>query len=273
MLKQRVLTAIVLIIGFLAALFLSPSWLWLAVVVLVSAVAAHEWSALSGFGQAGQWGFVLSTSVLCAGLGVTSGHVTASSWPGLLVLVYGLSALFWCGLALPWMLGNWSLQGKKPWRAVLTGWLVLLPPALALLHLRDVSPWLLLAAMALVWVADSAAFFVGRRFGRIKLAPAISPGKTREGAYGALAGVLLYGLLVYWLSGFQGLALPVWLLCLPVLTVLSIVGDLFESLMKRQAGVKDSGKLLPGHGGVLDRIDSLTSTLPLVGLLVLWGGV
>jgi phosphatidate cytidylyltransferase len=138
--------------------------------------------------------------------------------------------------------------------------------------LYRMDAWLLLAAMALVWIADIAAYFCGRAFGRNKLAPSISPGKTREGAFGALLAVLVYGFV---------LALKQWpdasaerlagvAVVLLLLTVLSIVGDLFESLLKRQAGIKDSSNLLPGHGGVLDRIDSLTSTLPLVALYFFW---
>ena len=129
-----------------------------------------------------------------------------------------------------------------------------------------------LAAMALVWMADVAAYFAGRRFGRHKLAPSISPGKTWEGVGGAVLGVVIYGLVVLIASPLKhhvpaNMALMVLLLL--VLTALSIAGDLFESLLKRQAEIKDSSQLLPGHGGVLDRIDSLTSTLPIVALLVL----
>jgi len=121
--------------------------------------------------------------------------------------------------------------------------------------------------MALVWIADIAAYFTGRAFGRRKLAPQISPGKTWEGAYGATVGVLVYGLAMYGLFAPSNGVSP--LLLVPVLlllTAVSIIGDLFESLLKRQAGIKDSSQLLPGHGGILDRIDSLTSTLPLVTL-------
>ena len=135
---------------------------------------------------------------------------------------------------------------------------------------------LLLAAMAVVWVADIAAYFVGRAIGRRKLAPGISPGKSWEGAFGAVAFVVVYGFVVAYswpqlglpnpsgLSGILGFAAG-----LVLLTAVSIVGDLFESLAKRQAGVKDSGNILPGHGGILDRIDSLTSTLPLVALTLM----
>ena len=142
----------------------------------------------------------------------------------------------------------------------------------ALVQLRQLGPWPLLGLMAVVWIADIAAYFSGRAFGKHKLAPQISPGKTWEGAAGAVVGVVAYGLLLRGLNpplaalgGLLGATLALLLL-----TSVSIAGDLFESLLKRQAGIKDSSQLLPGHGGVLDRIDSLTSTLPLVAAIWLF---
>jgi len=151
----------------------------------------------------------------------------------------------------------------------IVGWLLLVPSWYGALLLHH-NPRMLLALLAVVWVADSAAYFAGRRFGRHKLAPAISPGKTWEGVGGAFAGVLLYGLLL------QRVVLPeeavlqggAFYVLLTAMTVLGIVGDLFESWMKRQAGVKDSGTLLPGHGGVLDRIDALTAAIPFAALWI-----
>jgi len=149
---------------------------------------------------------------------------------------------------------------------------VLVPAWASLVVIHGVDPQgprLLLFLMVLIWVADSFAYFAGRRWGRTKLAPVISPGKTREGVYGALAGAVLCGGGLVWLMP-QGNPLLLILFCLLIVLV-SVVGDLFESLMKRQAGVKDSGSLLPGHGGMLDRIDSLTAAAPLflLGLLLL----
>ena len=156
----------------------------------------------------------------------------------------------------------------------LIGWIILIPTWLALVELRTFGPGLLLGLLAVVWIADTAAYFAGRKFGRHKLAPAISPGKTWEGVAGAFLGVTLYGLAwgmwdgsaVLFNSGlWQGMLL-LWLL-----TLFSILGDLFESWMKRVAGLKDSGRILPGHGGVLDRIDALTAAMPLAafGLLLI----
>lgn len=155
----------------------------------------------------------------------------------------------------------------------MVGWLVIVPAGVALVVLRDIDPWMLLAAMSVVWVADIAAYFVGRAFGKRKLAPSISPGKSWEGAIGAVVFVLIFGIVVA--TTWPALGVDIrrgvgtqlaYAAVLVLLTGVSIVGDLFESLAKRQAGVKDSGSILPGHGGLLDRIDSLTSTLPLVAL-------
>jgi len=155
------------------------------------------------------------------------------------------------------------------------GAIALVPAFAAAVDLRSVRPSLLVAVLATVWISDSAAYLVGRRFGKRKLAPFISPGKTWEGVAGALAAVALYALAWASLSGPAGLSLgpgraqlgPAWIL--PVLLGLAVagmIGDLFESLIKRQAGVKDSGALLPGHGGVLDRIDAPLAMLPLAAL-------
>jgi phosphatidate cytidylyltransferase len=158
--------------------------------------------------------------------------------------------------------------------AWVTGWLVLLPTWVAVLELRLIGPGLVLFAMGLVWAADSAAYFAGHRFGRHKLAPRVSPGKTWEGVAGALFAVALLAAVVAMVSPnplLAGRRVPAAIL-VPVacvVVVVSVVGDLFESHMKRLAGVKDSSHLIPGHGGVLDRIDSQTAALPLFHLFVL----
>lgn len=267
MLKQRVLTAIALIAGFLGALFFSPDGVWLLLISAVAGVAAWEWCGMVRIVGPARIAFVAVTVGASALLGfLSAGEACVST-----VITYAVGTLFWL-LAVPvWLKTRWT---PGPWLGAATGWLVLLPAAVALVQLRTVGAWFLLSVMALVWVADIAAYFTGRAFGRVKLAPTISPGKTREGAYGALVAVFVCGTLLYVLAGQGVLNLPLWLvaLLLPVFTVFSIVGDLFESLLKRQAGLKDSGSILPGHGGVMDRIDSITSTMPLLGLVVLWAG-
>jgi phosphatidate cytidylyltransferase len=146
------------------------------------------------------------------------------------------------------------------------GLVVLVPAALAMVAL---APAEALLVLAVVWIADTAAYLVGRRWGRHKLAPAISPGKTWEGAAGGLIGAAAYAMILSILfAGIQGTRMAVFLGAAALLVVVSILGDLFESAAKRQAGVKDSGTLLPGHGGMLDRIDSATAVLPLAALIV-----
>jgi phosphatidate cytidylyltransferase len=130
------------------------------------------------------------------------------------------------------------------------------------IHLQhDGAEWLLYGLM-LVWVADSGAYFSGKRFGRNKLAPAISPGKTREGLYGAVAAVCVYSVIAAYYFGLDIKDATYLLLLAVVLTLVSVAGDLYESVLKRERGVKDSGAILPGHGGVLDRIDSVLAAMP-----------
>jgi phosphatidate cytidylyltransferase len=170
---------------------------------------------------------------------------------------------FWLAIAPAWLYYRWVVR-SRPLLAIV-GMVVLLPLWHALTWLQ-LAPERLLVALAVVWTADTAAYFAGRTFGRHKLAPAISPGKTWEGVAGALAAVCAGWVLLALLTPqfrdqlASGLALVV------LLTAMSIEGDLFESWMKRQAGLKDSGALLPGHGGLLDRVDALTSTVPLAAL-------
>ena len=153
------------------------------------------------------------------------------------------------------------------------GWVVLVGAWVALVELQARSPRLLLAAMGIVWVADTAAYFAGRAFGRHKLAPQVSPGKTWEGVAGAMLAVGIYALALAPLARAAGFVLPVdavaiaaWLAFALLTATVSVFGDLFESLLKRSAGVKDSGAVLPGHGGVLDRADALLAAMPLAAL-------
>lgn len=258
MLKARIVTALFLVAGFLAVLFLLPPRLAGWVFALVAALAAWEWAGLMEARAAGRIVYGLLTFGLCLLFWTRPDD-------GFLLL-WGLGALFWLGIAPLWLKRQWSTA------CATLGLVLILPAWAALVALHARSPLLLLAVMALVWVADIAAYFSGRAFGRHKLAPAISPGKTWEGVAGAVLGVLVYGFAAApFLPAVQGLDRLVLAGCLLLLTALSIVGDLFESLAKRQAGVKDSSQLLPGHGGILDRIDSQLSTLPLVALGIhLW---
>lgn len=275
MLKARVITALVLLVVFLAAIFLLPREAWALFAGMVGGLAAWEWGGFLGFGKRARQTLGVITflfSVLIVALypevvGAADGFVQ-SGW-ALGRWLYGAAWVFWVGVVPFWFVGRWKLHAR--WLGCLVGIVVIIPTWLALSQLRNLGPWPLLALMAVVWIADIAAYFSGKAFGRHKLAPSISPGKTWEGAAGALVGVTAYGFLLNALFP-DYLDLPAYILApaLWLFTAASIAGDLFESLLKRQAGIKDSSSILPGHGGVLDRIDSLTSTLPLLAGLWLY---
>jgi phosphatidate cytidylyltransferase len=255
MLKARVVTALFLVAGFLAVLFLMPAPAVASVFAIIAALAGWEWAGLMKVGRRSRivfGGFVLLSCLLLS-VQPTTGFP----------LLWLVATFFWLLITPFWLARRWQLGCM----GYVVGWLLLVPTWAALVDLHGRSPLFLLAVMALVWVADIAAYFTGRAFGRRKLAPAISPGKTWEGVAGACVSVIAYGLAVSFVlpqvQSVDRLALAGFLL---LLTAFSVVGDLFESLIKRQAGMKDSSQLLPGHGGILDRIDSQTSTLPLVAL-------
>jgi phosphatidate cytidylyltransferase len=264
MLKLRVATAIALIVCLLAALhWLSPLW-WALLMLAFILLAAHEWSRLWSFEPAEEFAYLV-TLAGCGALEQFFIRPHSASLPA-----FWLAAVFWLFAAPLWLYLGWKPVSK--WTAAAMGGVILLPAWLATVELRLQSELLLLAAMALVWVADIAAYFAGRAFGRHKLAPAISPGKTWEGVAGAMAAVLLYaaGAIHVWETAAGELDSHVWMLLMVLCCLLcgiSVVGDLFESAVKRRAGVKDSGVLLPGHGGVLDRIDALLPVLPLAALI------
>lgn len=266
MLKQRILTAAVLLPLALGALFLLPNVAWSALIALVITVGGWEWGRLAGWNRPGRALFagLIGGSCLVV-LWFAGSEATAATRARIesAILIGGM--IFWLGVALPWLARRWHT--RSAWLLGVAGWWVLVPAWLAAAYLQR-TPALLLAFLLVVWIADTAAYFAGRRFGRNKLAPMVSPGKTWEGVAGAFLGVILY----FMVLGAMRLPVLPDLLRWPVvgvflgMTALGIVGDLFESWMKREAGVKDSGTLLPGHGGVLDRIDALTSSLPLAGL-------
>ena len=263
MLKTRVMTAAASLAVFLSALFLLPKAGWIAFCAALLGVAAWEWGALAALAP------IIRTlyAALLLGLFVLP-EVLGGSWARGLYApawIYYAAASFWIVLVPLWI---WR-QPRLGSRAVLlaAGAAALVPAAAALVDLRGVHPWLLLGVLGTVWISDTAAYFVGRRFGRRKLAPSISPGKTWEGVAGALAAVGLYASAWATLGGSPMKGAPAWILpVLLALAVAGIIGDLFESLIKRQAGVKDSGTLLPGHGGILDRIDAPVAMLPLAVL-------
>jgi len=253
MLAARLATAAALVAGLVAALFFLPQP-WLAVLVgALIGLAAFEWARLCRLAGAIAWLYAFLVVALFAVL-LVAGRGT---WQ----VVFAAAFAFWLLVAPAWLWGGMNARHAKPLLAA--GVAVLLPAALAMVA---IPPQALLAVLVLVWVGDSAAFFVGRSWGRHKLAPAISPGKTWEGAAAGLLGALAYAIICGIL--IDGISWVPYLAAAILLAVGSVVGDLFESAAKRQAAVKDSGALLPGHGGVLDRIDSTAAVLPLAALLL-----
>jgi len=269
MLKTRVITAVILLMLFLLALFALPVSGWSVLVILMVLQGTSEWAKLSKLSVRQANLFWWLTLLLMLGLVWFDANHAIEQQKLLHMLVYAVSALLWLIIVPTWMIAGWKV--RQPIIMMQTGWAVLIPTGLAMLDLRVISPWLLLFVMGLVWVADISAYFAGRRFGKNKLAPSISPGKTWEGVAGAMLGVSIYVVLVWGFSpNFnQREVLPILLLASWWWVGLAVIGDLFESAIKRQAGVKDSGALLPGHGGLLDRIDALTSTMPLAALVIL----
>jgi phosphatidate cytidylyltransferase len=268
MLKERILTAVVLLGVLLSALFWLPTRQFALLVAVVVGVGAFEWANLAKASRTGRYVFAGICLAIFA-LVVWILQAIDPSRPEV-AAVYAVCAAFWI-LVVPFWLGR-GMKSLSPGVVLATGLIVVIPAGLSVVSLHSIAPHALLMVLALVWIADIAAYFTGRAFGRHKLAPAISPGKTWEGAAGALVATLIYATIC-------AMAVPqlraivkgsAWVLCLVVAGLLcaaSIIGDLFESLVKRRAEMKDSGTLLPGHGGVLDRIDSITSTAPIAALL------
>ncbi|MBK6553400.1 MAG: phosphatidate cytidylyltransferase [Rhodocyclaceae bacterium] len=261
MLKTRIVTALALLAGFLCILFLLPEAGVALAFGMVAGLLAWEWAGLMRVDAAGRLLFAGVVLVSC----LAAYHQPEFAFPRL----WWMSAAFWLLLAPLWLWRRWRIDANDM-VGYLVGWTLIVPTWAALVGLQARNPWLLFAVMGLVWVADIAAYFAGRRYGRRKLAPAISPGKTWEGVGGAVAGVLLYGAIATLMAGYEPPSMVGWTLLLIALTAVSIQGDLFESMIKRQAGVKDSSNLLPGHGGLLDRLDSQTSTLPMAALAIAW---
>jgi phosphatidate cytidylyltransferase len=266
MLKSRVITASVMLALLLAALFGLPATGWVTLVIMLVLQASLEWARLSKMAGRSVTVYWVATLLFMLSLLWMDASPEGAEFAHL--IIYSLAALLWIIVVPAWLIAGWKVE--QPILMALMGWAVVIPTGLAMMDLRQISPWLLLFIMCLVWVADSAAYFAGRKFGKNKLAPSISPGKTWEGVAGAMLGVSAYIVLVWSFNPHfaRYATLPILLLAAWWWVGLAVIGDLFESAIKRQAGVKDSGALLPGHGGLLDRIDALTSTLPLAALVI-----
>jgi phosphatidate cytidylyltransferase len=258
MIRQRIATAVVLAAGLLLVLFALPLWLSALLLGLLLAIGAWEWSALARLQRTGtRAGFVFLT--VLAGLAAAAAGEKALGW----LLLADVSA---------WLLGLfWMLRYPvpvPPWFSLACGLVVLSIGWALIVHLLgDWGALWALFVFGIVAAADVGAFFAGRRFGRRKLAPTVSPGKTWEGVVG---GLLLVSIVAS--GGAQILGVPIRAAVLAAIAVaaFSILGDLTVSMLKRSAGLKDSGQIFPGHGGVLDRIDSLLAALPLYVLLFGW---
>lgn len=267
MLKARILTAIIILPLFLSALFYLQDIFWAAFLLILTVVGAREWSNLAQFSVKNTIIFMLLTGLVGGELLLLlSESVKINAYSSNLISLYILSFAFWIIAAPLYLKQLYTVKNPLLW--MLIGWILLLPTCLALYQLRAINPLLLLGFMATIWISDTAAYFTGRTFGKHKLAYTISPNKTWEGVAGALIAVVLYGLAWnFWLIEESLIITLVPLLI--IMAILGVVGDLYESLIKRQAGVKDSGNILPGHGGILDRIDALTSALPFAILALL----
>lgn len=270
--KTRILTAAVLLPLAILAIMLLPNLGFSILMAALMAVAAWEWALLARQGERARIAYAMAVLLACLG----AGWLCAEN-AQMRRLIMWVAALWWL-LATVWVMLYPRGLGVGSDRRLLTlvlGLLVMVPAYAALVQLQgmpDNGPLRLLALFALIWAADSGAYFAGRRFGQRKLAPQVSPGKTWEGVYGGLVGsafaalvfaALLYGTQwqLWWPFALLGVAVA----------ALSIVGDLTESMFKRHAGIKDSGNLFPGHGGMLDRADSLLAAAPcyLLGLALL----
>lgn len=262
MLKQRVITALILLPIALGGFFLLDGAAFALFIGAVVTLGAWEWARLAGFAEQGaRLGYAAAVALAL---------VLLACIPQLAPVVLLLALLWWLVaivlvLTYPESSQLWSSSRIR----LVIGLLILLPAwqGLVLLKQWPQGNWLIIAVMVLVWGADIGAYFAGKRFGRRKLAPSVSPGKSWEGFYGGLLASLLItfvvGLVCSWTVG----GLLVALIGAALVVGISVVGDLTESMFKRQAGVKDSSSLLPGHGGVLDRIDSLTAAVPLFAVL------
>lgn len=272
MLKQRIITALILAPIALGGFFLLNGWAFALFIGAVVTLGAWEWARLAGFeAQPVRVAYAGAVAVLLFLL---------YQVPALAPVVLGVGIVWW--LAATYLVVNFP-ESSRFWAAtpikLVIGLLILLPAwqGLVLIKQWPLANWLIFAVMILVWGADIGAYFSGRAFGKRKLAPKVSPGKSWEGVFGGLLLCLLIavgvGVFRNWSAGEFVLAL----MGVALVVMVSVVGDLTESMFKRQAGLKDSSNLLPGHGGVLDRIDSLTAAIPMFAVLLWafagWGSV
>lgn len=264
------ITALVLVPVVLGAVFSAPTWLFALLIGVVILLGAWEWTGLIDIRQrSSRWSYL---ALIAASLGLVY-----SEEPGLVLpLLLGAGVAWWL-YALTRLAAYSAGTGEgvplRGFAGMIAGWLVLVPAwgALVWMHTLLAGAWFILLLLAVTWAADIGAYFAGRAWGQRRLAPHISPGKTWEGAIGGLCLALVAGLIVHALPQVPPIRMGGFVLLVTTTTIFSVAGDLYESMIKRRRGVKDSGRLLPGHGGVLDRIDSLTAaaTIFAAGLYLL----
>ena len=257
MLISRILSAFVMLLVFLSSMFLFSGRYFSFMIYIPSLLALFEWSKLLYFKSHEKKIFLIISLIL---IYFIDQHLDADN-SSLILLI---ASVFWLCIAPLFLLFKINL--KNFFLSALIGWVLVMPLIISLNYLIQLSPWVVLLVLTSIWLADSGAYFFGKQFGKKKLAPTISPGKTWEGFLGALFVVSSFSIAVTYL-GFVNSYMAIFFFNL--ILVLSVEGDLFESYIKRMAKVKDSGDLIPGHGGVLDRIDSLCSSLPLATLILM----
>lgn len=265
MLKTRVITALILAPTALAAIFLLPIAWYALLFWVVGGLGAYEFAGMAGLTRPlARWGYVAVYTLLAAITWALQPLMQFGLWVGELVWVFAIIAV----LAYP---AGASVL-RRGWLTGPAGIVICWAAWIALVSIRsapDGSLWLLWLLL-LVWGADVGAYFCGRSFGRTKLAPAVSPGKTWEGVFGGfLLASLTCGVILQLMGRFN----LGWLFIMLALVAVSVFGDLFESVLKRIRGIKDSGSLVPGHGGVLDRIDSVIAVLPCFALILIYSGL
>jgi len=265
MLKTRVITAVLLFAFFIPALFILGNVSWAYAMLVFCLLGLYEWGGMIQLSSM-QNKFYVVFAAFAGLLGVyLLQQFGFHQFFFYSLLVFVIVAIFWIFVVPIWFKTKTVIGNKLLMSAL--GLLLIASLWLALICAKGADPLLLLLLLATIWIADSAAYFAGKNFGKHKLAPHISPGKTWEGVLGAMIAVTAFGAIIYFNDGLgfhQMVVFPgLWLI-----VGLGVVGDLFESLMKRQANLKDSGHLLPGHGGILDRVDGIIPSLPIAILMI-----
>lgn len=282
MLKQRVITALILVAILIGAIFYLPFMAFAVIAGVFFVIAAWEWGQFphfKTFQRIVYTGLVAIISFALYVWSVNSIDINSSA------VYFQKEKIMWLvALAACWWLVAVFLVKAYPagvqlwinrWVQALIGLVVIIPTLFALmfLHQQSNGPWLIVILVACVVCADTGAYFVGRAFGKNKLAPNVSPGKSKEGFYGGLVCSCIFAVVLTLSLGGLKHSETWWLIAMIVpASLVSVLGDLLESMFKRERGIKDSGKILPGHGGVLDRVDSVTAAAPIFTLIYILSG-